>query len=152
MPDEIENPMKIQFKNYYYNLNFNLRKVDRMFFKEVIIKNDLGIMFEDNIIDSHYSYNELKYDYSYFKDEDYGKVGFESSIYKINFYFQKAYDHYHKSYMKIQELAAILGGFIKILLLTGGLCSNIFGKFIREEMLYKELFESNQTGLLLNSE
>jgi len=45
--------------------------------------------------------------------------------------------------MKIQDLAAIVGGFMKIVLLFGEIISRVFNIFTRNEALHYELFEYN---------
>jgi hypothetical protein len=148
VPNDIENPLIIEYKNYYYPLNFNLRKKNRMFMKKVLLNDDLGRMFEDFKPKQLYSYHELLTDYFYFRDEDYGDPKQDSTIYTMFLYFRKPFDSYNRSFMKIQDLAAIVGGFLKIVLLVGSLVSDIFSTFNRDEILYNQLFKyQDQTDL-----
>jgi hypothetical protein len=104
-------------------------------------------MFEDIRPINTYSFHELKSDYSYFKDEDYGNTGYSSELYTMVFYYTKAYDNFDRSYMKIQDLAAIVGGFLKIILLAGSLICELVCTFIREEVLYNELFRFKRKNI-----
>ncbi len=99
------------FKNYYYKLDFSIRKNERLYVEEVLMKDDRGWIFEDKNDTKMYSTKEKTTDFKFFKEEDYGKVGLGTEMYLLLVYSTKPYTLITRSYMKIQDLAAIVGGF-----------------------------------------
>jgi hypothetical protein len=141
VPDDLEKPLRISYKDYYYALNINIQKTDRLFFKEVILSDDQGWIITDPNEKIMYGAADQKSDFSFYDSSQYGVDGTPSSFYSINFYMQKNYDKIFRSYMKFQDFAAIIGGFMKIVLVIGGLFSFLFNDIIRDEIIYNLLFE-----------
>ncbi len=141
-PENYDKPLKRIYKNYFYRLDFYLRKLERLFIEEVKLSDDRGWIFEDKNVTKLNSAKEKQTDLYFFKDEDYGKPGMNSAIYAMVIYATKPYTYITRSYMKIQDLAAIVGGFAKSILLFGMLISKFFGVYMRNEMFYNVLFDN----------
>ena len=77
----------------------------------------------------------------YNANQNYGIPGQDATFYALNIYFRKQYTLINRSYMKIQELLAIVGGFSEIILFAGLFFSKFFNIHLRDEFLYNELFE-----------
>ena len=125
----------------------------------MFLYDDQGWILTDPKESKMYGAADLKSDFSYFDSIQYGKDGIPSSFYSMNFYTQKNYDKIYRSYMKFQDFAAVIGGFMKIVLVIGGLFSFFFNDIIRDEIIYNMLFEykplnqeSNIMDNLINSE
>jgi hypothetical protein len=141
VPEDLDNPLRISYKNYFYALSLNIQKTDRLFFKEVFLYDDQGWIVTDPQESIMYGAADLKSDFNYFDSSQYGVDGNPSAFYSMNFYTQKNYDKIYRSYMKFQDFAAVIGGFMKIVLVAGGLFSFLFNDIIRDEIIYIMLFE-----------
>jgi hypothetical protein len=141
VPNDLENPLKIYYKNYYYGLVPNILKKDRLFFRKAFLDDDQGWIFNDPVTKSLYGSSSRDYDISFLDPSDYGKPGRSSIIYYMVYYMEKNYDSIQRSYMKFQDLSAVVGGFIKIVMLFAGLFSYIFNNKLRDELIYNEFFE-----------
>jgi hypothetical protein len=141
VPEDLDNPLRISYKTYYYLLSLNIQKIDRLFFKEVFLYDDQGWIVTEHEESKILGAADLKSDFNYFDSSQYGVDGNPSIFYSIEFYTQKNYDKIYRSYMKFQDFAAVIGGFMKIVLVAGGLFSFLFNDIIRDEIIYNMLFE-----------
>lgn len=133
--------MKLVFKNYYYKFNLNSQKTDRWKFKKVILDDDQGWILQSNKNTSVISYDRIEDDFSLVLDSELTKEGNKSTCYRTVFYLEKDFELFNRSFMKIQDLAAVVGGFLKIILVILGFLSNIFNKSFRKIHLFYEMFE-----------
>lgn len=141
VPEDLDNPLRIFYKTYYYPLSLNIQKIDRLYFKEVFLKDDQGWIVTDYKQSKKYGAADIKSEYNIFESSQYGVEGNTSIFYSIEFVTQKNYDKIFRSYMKFQDFAAVIGGFIKIVLFAGGLFSYFFNNLIRDEIIYNLLFD-----------
>jgi hypothetical protein len=118
-PDSIEDPVKLSYKNYYFALSLNNWRIDRIFFSYISLYDDLGWIMKDIKLKEKHGVVDIKSDFYFFDDKKYGLPGTASIFYSAVFYAQKPYQKYYRSFMKLQDLGAIIGGFIKIILLFG---------------------------------
>jgi hypothetical protein len=151
-PEDIQNPLKISFSDYFYGFNFNMIKTDRIYFKHVDLEDDQGWILEDPQLKHVFAKSEIKSDFSYFDEKDFGKPGVSSMFYTMNFYTQRNYDKIKRSYMKFQDFAAVLGGFMKIVLVFGGILSLLTTNIIRDQKIYNELFEFRKINYPMTKE
>lgn len=134
------NPLKISYKNYFYAFDTSLRKLDRIFFDQIHVSDDQGWILTDVKNYTALSFNDLKSDYNYFGSENYNKTGIGTGFYSCYFYGMKSYQLHSRSYMKFQELCAIVGGFLKIIILAGEVLSFMISGSYMNEYLMNELF------------
>jgi hypothetical protein len=139
--EDLETPLKLVFKNYYYQFNLNSQKTDRWKFKQVILDDDQGWILPSNKNTSVISYDRIDNDFSLVLDDDLTKEGSKSTFYKTVFYLEKDFDIFNRSFMKVQDLAAVVGGFLKIILVIFGFISSLFNKNFRKIHLFYEMFE-----------
>ena len=91
-----------------------------MFFQQVTLEDDQGwILTNPQTKQLTANSDVVSNNINFFSDSDYGQPGISSLLYSINIYSKKNYDNFTRSYMKFQELAAIVGGFMKIVLFAG---------------------------------
>ncbi len=110
--------------------------------EEVLMKDDRGWIFEDIIETKLVSGKEMENTLLFVKDEHHGKEGHSTILYALAIYATKPYTLITRSYMKIQDLAAVVGGFLKIFLIFGSCISDFFGTYLRNEMFYNLLFQN----------
>lgn len=139
--EDLDQPLKLVFKNYYYKFNLNSQKTDRWKFKKVILDDDQGWILQSNKNTSVISYDRIEDDFSLVLDSELTKEGNKSTFYRTVFYLEKDFDLFNRSFMKIQDLAAVVGGFLKIILVILGFLSSIFNKSLRKIHLFYEMFE-----------
>jgi hypothetical protein len=139
--DDQDNPFKISYKSYYYQLDLNVRKTDRLFLKKGHLKDDQGWILNSLKEMTIYGFAEIN-DEIYFNDpKNFGKENLSSKLYEIILYTQKKFDYYQRSYMKIQDLSALIGGFMKFLLIFDKFFSLLFNNLIRDSLIYNEIFD-----------
>jgi len=128
-----ENPIKLHLINKYDALSLKATKINEVFFKKVNIKDDKGWFFSNLDEQNFISSDNLRSDFS-FKDEFN-----QDLLYSCFFYFGKKVDEYTRSYMKIQEVIANMGGFSKIFYAFLNYLYLIFGKYFKNIYLIKRI-------------
>jgi hypothetical protein len=105
--DDFEAPLKSSLINHYDMLHIGVTKRKVTTFKTTSIVNDIGWFFNDIIEDSIYTVDTISPDFSL-------KLPWEQDILFTQFlYFGKNFEVYNRSYTKIQEVFATIGGFSK---------------------------------------
>lgn len=140
-PQELVDPMKVDYIHTMYSLNMNLRKRDRIYFKEAKLLDDQGWILKDVKNTTLQVFSSLVPEYYIFNVADYGKPDVSSIFYTMIFYYTKDFDKIQRSFMKFQDLAAIVGGFSKIILMFGHVCAGLFYAYMRNNIIYSQLFE-----------
>ena len=80
-------------------------------------------------------------DIDYKSDDDLLNPLISSSIYATTIYLMKNHNKYNISYMKVQDLAAQVGGFMKILMVFCYVISFHLNEFSRDVDVMNKLFE-----------
>ena len=131
-PDDDENPLKITYSKYKYQLSINLQRNDEFNFQKVISRDDQGIL-TSSIKENHkYAFYSHEYQYILKNDEELFEEKRETSFYYLSFYLIKDISKYNRSFMKIPDLTAMVGTLIKIEIFFFSILSNFFGKILRE--------------------
>ena len=131
-PDDDENPLKITYSKYKYQLSVNLQRNDEFNFQKVISRDDQGIL-TSSIKENHkYAFYSHEYQYILKNDEELFEEKRETSFYYLSFYLIKDISKYNRSFMKIPDLTAMVGTLIKIEIFFFSILSNFFGKILRE--------------------
>ena len=127
------NPLKRYFSNYFILLDSNSQKFVDIYFKTISIFTDNGLIFESRDV-----ITDVVFDY--FREQIIVYDNDNKNI--IDFYINSSnnFSSYDRVYMKIQEFAATIGGFIKILLLLGGILNSIFMQTKMHEKMINALF------------
>ncbi len=112
-----------------------------LFFKSAVLLDDLGWIVKDIKESSLHAGSRMESDFYLFNMANYGKAGLSSVFYQMSFYMEKNYDQIQRSYMKFQELSALVGGFMKIIMFGGQIITMILTYFDRDELIYNDLFE-----------
>ena len=137
---DLVSPLKFQLKNYFNTLNLNINKIDRLFLSKNTYKDDRGWIFSDikeSSLISGFSFDksvDFKTENQYYKLET-------SLIYTFNIYMNNDVTIYFRKFMKIQDLAATVGGFMKLILLFFEVLNNLPNTYSREKMIINEIFD-----------
>ncbi len=143
-PDNYDKPLKRTFKSNFYKMDYTIRKTDRIYIEETTLNDDRGWIFEDVVPTKMYSVGDRGNDFSFFDDNAWGVHGRSANLYNMAVYMTKPYTKLKRTYMKIQDVGAILGGFLKFILLFANIISNFFSKHLRNENLYNVLFDKDK--------
>jgi len=108
--DNFEKPIQTYFKNNYEFLNLKLHKRTIQTFKTVLMDNDVGWLFMDVEKIKYISNDNIQKDIGLREEED------DENLYTHMVYLGNKRDNYNRSYLKVQELLANVGGFSKLLL------------------------------------
>jgi hypothetical protein len=134
--EDLEDPLKLYYKNYYNYLSEKTFRIDRLFFQMVNLLDDQGIIFEHNYKDTEISFFDMQ------SDSNFNKIieGGSSQIYEFNIYMEKSSLNIKRSFMKLHDLYAKLGGIIKIILVLFSALNGFFNFYAFQIEVLKEIF------------
>jgi hypothetical protein len=144
-PANFTNPIQTTIFNYYQMLSANLYKKNRYYFSENELESDKGWIFADFDKMSLIAYDSLTQDVDYKSDQDMINPDISSSLYATTIYLSKNHDKYILTYMKVQDLAAQVGGFIKILMVFCYIINYNINMFNRDLDVINRLFDFKKT-------
>jgi hypothetical protein len=116
----------------YKNIKLSSSKVMNVFIKGQEIVTDDGILFEVPRYDSSYSYDTSDVD-----DSD----AIEESLMDINLFVSNHKPFYNRSYLKIQQLLADLGGLKDMLFVIAILLSTYFSQIKLNRTIFNKVFD-----------
>ena len=120
VPEDVDIPLRWFYKTYYFELDINSQRTDRLFLSNAILLDDLGWITQNVYTKEQLGGVELKSEISYYDpNNNYGIEGNSSSFYSLVFYMKKEYTKWNRSFMKLQDFAAIIGGLMKIIVFIG---------------------------------
>jgi len=134
---DLKNPLRVAYKNYYYYLTGKSKKIDRYFLNKVTLKDDQGWIFEDIKSNSLLSYSKSQTEQT---PVDIAQ-GTSSLIYRGVFYMEKSSLLIRRSFMKVRDVSAKVGGIIKLIMTMFSLLNQFFGNFNFQISVFNEIFE-----------
>ncbi len=140
-PLDLDFPLKYQYINYFTKLNINMIKTDRLFFKLASAVDDQGYLLPSERNHSVFAYNNKYPEYDIRFNEDYGKKNVQTGMYGMIIYMGKEIDHYRRTFMKIQDLAALVGGSMGSILMVGQIITAIFNNYQSTISLVNLIFD-----------
>ena len=139
-PNNLIDPLRYQYVNYYNQMSVNLWKKDRIFFKEVNLNDDQNLLLTEIKQDKIHAADKIGQDYVLKFDGDFtDKV--TSEVYSMVIYLSKGGDKFTRRFMKLQDLAATVGGFMQIVFIIGKILCAYFNKYERNISLFNQLFD-----------
>jgi hypothetical protein len=138
--EELNTPLRRDYSNLFQKIGLKQRKKQNLLFQELHLSDDQGIILPT---DQEFS------SFTIFKDSvDYEEVGnnyqknfFESSIFEIGIYFIKDQAFYKRTFMKIQDLTAQVGGFVNGVVVIFYFSINFFTEVQIKRILINNMFE-----------
>ena len=131
--DNFEKPINTHLINKYDLLNLKLTKRSIHFYKQVTAENDKGWFISDLENLNYYSSDSIISDFS-LKEEFSQDV-----LYTHLIYLRNKIDIYNRSYTKIQEVIANIGGFTKIFFSILSYIYLYLGKVLKNTFLIKKI-------------
>ena len=130
-PFSFETPF-IYFLNAYFTKLDNIlyKKVD-FYFKNSTISTDTGIMFQEYIEETEYTFN-------YLNEQTFS--AYSDVLFELTLNSSRNSEFFKRFYMKIQDLAAMIGGIVKICMVLGELICKFFNRHIMYIVILNKLF------------
>ena len=131
--DDYEKPINLHLINRYELLSLKASKRVVQIYKQVTVNNDRGWFFSEIEEKNFYSSDSISPDFT-LKDEF-----TEDLVYSHIIYFGNKIDIYSRSYTKIQEVIANIGGFTKIFYTILSFIYGYFGNYIKTAFLLNKI-------------
>ena len=113
-PNNKDRPIFVLYNSYYYGLNTNSNKVDRIYLQEHIFEDEQGWIFNYPIKNSTYwGVNSIKSDF-YTAGRDIFRHGSTSRLYSLKLYIDYGTVYYYRKYKKIYEIISEILPIMKI--------------------------------------
>ena len=143
-PNNLNVPLGYEYYNYFTTLSANLQKMERLYLKNAYLDDDQGYFIKESNKSQQVSFEKFQNDVIFKPDNLLVDKIADPNIYSFIIYFSKTKEKYYRTYMKIQELAAFVGGFIKIVIVAGEILSELYNRYQINIKLINELFEFNE--------
>ena len=138
-PLSYSNPINKRYKNYYYILSHRLQRNDDVFLKKTILADDKGWLFNSYKNFSDWGIDSFRTTYAYYSDNDLTHEGASTKIYELNLYSTLEKNYYTRYYMKIQNVIAVVGSLINLILYF----FQILSSFIGDKILKLEIIQNS---------
>ena len=137
-----KNPQKIKYEFYYSQISTGLFKDDTINFKQYFLEDDIGWIFADVIKSSVLAFDKLNYaiNMNEIRDDNKNNMFFFNGV---SILFNNDYEITIRSYMKIQELSALVGGFMKIIMFIAGLIITPYNEYLMKYNLIEHHIENS---------
>jgi len=142
--EDLKNPLRITYRNFYYYLNLKTTKIDRMFFNKVNLKDDQGWIFDDTKLTSTLSFTRMQSEADLKEWYD----GSDSYMYSALFYSEKGSQIIRRTFMKIQDVSAKVGGLIKLVMTLFSMTNIFFSNFHFQVSVFDEIFEFPEQSII----
>ena len=103
-PTELNIPILILYKKYYYVFSRYTNKLDRIYLQENILSDEQGWIFNNAEILSYWGTYYFYGDNYYIGEKDILKKGSNSRLYSLKIYLSCGITYYTRTYKKIYEI------------------------------------------------
>ena len=102
-PTNLETPMVVIYRNYYYKISANANKIEKLFLEELIISDDRDLIFTNFKNTSYWGMSSLYGDDYYIENYDIDPISkiVPSRIYSLNIIMENRLIYYTRTYKKI---------------------------------------------------
>ena len=146
-PNNKKIPVFVLYNSYYYGLNTNSNKVDRVYLQENIFKDEQGWIFSRPIRNKTYwGVSSIKSDFYTIGNRDVFKYGSTSRLYSIKLYLDYATVLYTRKYKKLYEIFSEIFPVMKAISMIFSIISETINKlkvcrklneFIIDDKIYR---------------
>ena len=143
--DNFHDPLKSTLINRYEILNLKITKKHVHTFKQVEVLDDHGWIFSDFGSKSTYSSENLFPDFTINDDE-------QSTLFGYFMYFGKKLEVYNRSYVKVQEVIASIGGFSKFFHIIVSMLYGYISDIIKNLDLNRNFYITEFNSILQSEE
>ena len=149
VPNDKDNLFHLKYINYYYRLNEGMMKTDRNYFKNYYANDDVGWIFKDFVYESTLVQEVLISDFSLLSYK--GLKDEFVNFYRYIIYYNSDYIIYTRSFMKLQELAALVGGFMKLIMFICQTITYQYNIYLMKQTLINKFFSLGDDNINNNN-
>jgi hypothetical protein len=150
-PLSYNQPLKIKYKNYYFDLNHKSQRRDDLYLKKTILNDDKGWLFNNIKNISLWGVDKITSSFKYFSEDELIIENSSSKIYSLSIYNTVENNYFTRNYTKFQNVIAVVGTLINLILKICIFFTHAIAESSRKlEMLnnYFEFEENNDIKLL----
>lgn len=126
-PSNYSNPLNVTFWNYYWSIKGNIAASDEIYFRNYIVNSDYGWFFESHEFVEVIAFDRIEKDfYLQTVSEDSGSNEY---LYSVTFYWVSDYTQINRIYMKLQDVTALVGGFMQAIFTLGFCLASPYNSF-----------------------
>jgi hypothetical protein len=129
--NDFDSPLKTTLTGHYEMTNLKFTKSNKQMFKRIQVENDKGWFFPDIEVTSMLAADSIQTDFT-FKDEVAQDI-----LFSYYMYCERKLDVYVRSYTKVQEVLANIGGFAKFFYLIISMFYSFFSRYDKDLTLLK---------------
>lgn len=145
--NDYKNPIRHTIQNDYKSVDLSFKKIIEISMKNVYVETDNGILFENKYLEKEVKYDEQKFDF-YAKEH----IEIDKTLFRFEIFASKNVLKIERSYEKISDLLARLGGILKALMVFGFILTKIEFSLIVKRRILNLLFEFPEKVLLPENE
>jgi hypothetical protein len=132
-PQSFEDPVKYTLMNFYKMIKLDSYKIIEFYMRPQTLKSDEGLFFETNNLN-----HSIAYDYDIF---DEGTFDDSNTLVEFNILVSKNNFVYHRTYIKVQNILASVGGLSTLIRTSFLIICYIFSIVKRDEVILNKIFE-----------
>lgn len=136
-PTNFDNPIKLFSRNIYMLLDSLLYKEMELFFRTIEIDSDIGFFIEEKSFITSFQYDRFTVDSKSLDDEE------NPLLASIWVYSTSKKITYKRSYIKVQDIAANVGGIVKFMMLAAYLLLYLPSMKAIKIRIMNEIFDFN---------
>lgn len=133
--EDFNNPFIANFYNTFVKLDSAFYVQTTSYFCPIEVISDIGLLFTQEVKDEKLTRDEITSYFSYQPSDNVLARWYVQLSTKI--------DKYNRYYMKLQELAALVGGIINVLLVVSYFFASVFNNYLREKTMINTFFKVN---------
>lgn len=137
-------PIRHTVQNEYKSADLSFKKIIEMSMKNVYVDTDDGLLFDSNYLIKEIKYDEQKFDF-YAKND----IETDKTLFRYEIFASKNVLKIDRSYEKVSDLLARLGGILKALMVFGFIFTKIEFSLIVKRRILNLLFEFPEKVLLV---
>lgn len=141
-PGNFNQPLSLKYENQYTLLNSDTSFKNTLYFKAYTVEDDRGWIFKDVHSSSVIAFDNLDKSFGFRNKEDEYKTLYFQSI-----YFNSDKILFHRNYMKIQELAAMIGGFMKMIMFIAQFMVSPYSNYLLNQKLINLILSEVEVSL-----
>ena len=144
-PTNLEVPMMVIFKNYYYRLSSHTYKLERLYIQENILSDDSNLLTHSPKNSSCWGISSIYGDTYVWRDEQDPLVKANSSVlFSLDIYMDQGYIYYTRSYKKIFDIISNIFPILNVLLIFFDKLTVWVKSAFAKQTLVEKLFENSK--------
>ena len=140
-PFSYNNPLKVRYKNYHYDLSHLTQRSDIFQLKKTILNDDKGWLFNEKNNISYWGIDKITSSYKFYTEDELIIEGTSSKIYSLTIMNTIENNLYIRNYIKIQNVIAIVGTLFNLIFKISLFITHCIGESLRKLEILNNYFE-----------